>query len=407
MAETQNPAAGEAPETDEVILDQADSAAPNATANVESGSDERPTANAESGSREAHESAPFDPSRDREGAEDSAEPLADARGSVTPESANAESWSDEHPTADEESGSDSGEAVQLEMDADVLLGETEQPPAAGDAQALELKAVLEAVVYVMNEPMPAAQIAEALGRDKKEVEAALRELVEETSQPGRGLFIREVAGGYQMATKPEHHESIRTFVKNLKQPLKLSQAALETLAVIAYKQPITLPEILEIRGVQGGGVLKTLIDRKLVTTAGRKQVIGRPMLYKTTKDFLTQFGLKDVGELPSLKEFEEIRRQSMADEEFANDPAPPPASTANAGSGSPEEPESANEESGSSSQQSRDREGAEDSAEPLVDARGSITPESANEENGSPEEPESANAESGSSADPHEEVPNA
>jgi segregation and condensation protein B len=105
-------------------------------------------------------------------------------------------------------------------------------------------------------------------------------------------------------------------VKNLKQPLKLSQAALETLAVIAYKQPITMPEILEIRGVQGGGVVKTLIDRKLITTAGRKNVIGKPMLYKTTKEFLTQFGLKDVNELPSLKEFEEIRRQSIADDEI-------------------------------------------------------------------------------------------
>ncbi len=207
--------------------------------------------------------------------------------------------------------------VQMTMDAADLLGDAGQPAEAGDARAAELKAVLEAVVYVMNEPMPAAQIAEALGRDKKEVEEAMRQLVEETAQPGRGLFIREVGGGFQMATKPEHHEAIRQFVKNLKQPLKLSQAALETLAVIAYKQPITLPEILEIRGVQGGGVLKTLIDRKLVTTAGRKQVIGRPMLYKTTKDFLTQFGLKDVNELPSLKEFEEIRRQSMADDEVA------------------------------------------------------------------------------------------
>jgi segregation and condensation protein B len=108
---------------------------------------------------------------------------------------------------------------------------------------------------------------------------------------------------------------IRQFVKNLKQPLKLSQAALETLAVIAYKQPITAPEIIEIRGVQGAGVLKTLLDRKLITTAGRKNVIGKPILYKTTKDFLTQFGLKDLGELPTLREFEELKRQSISDEE--------------------------------------------------------------------------------------------
>jgi segregation and condensation protein B len=197
-----------------------------------------------------------------------------------------------------------------------LLGVTEQPANFEEAEHAELKAVLEAVVYVLNEPMPAAQIAQALDRDLKVVEEVLRELVEETSRADRGIFIREVAGGYQLATKPEHHEVLRQFVRNLKQPLKLSQAALETLAVIAYKQPITLPEILEIRGVQGGGVLKTLIDRKLVTTAGRKAVIGKPMMYKTTKEFLTQFGLKDVNELPSLKEFEEIRRQSMADDEL-------------------------------------------------------------------------------------------
>lgn len=206
--------------------------------------------------------------------------------------------------------------VTESMGADELLGEQEQPIDAAEARQKQLKAVLEAIVYVLNDPMPAAQIAQALNEPLAEVEPILRLLVEETAQADRGVFIREVAGGYQMATKPEHHDVIRQFVKNLKQPLKLSQAALETLAVIAYKQPITLPEILEIRGVQGGGVLKTLLDRKLVTTAGRKNVIGKPMLYKTTKEFLTQFGLRDTAELPSLKEFEEIRRQSMADDEI-------------------------------------------------------------------------------------------
>ena len=126
-----------------------------------------------------------------------------------------------------------------------------------------------------------------------------------------------MAGGYKMATKAEHHDAVRAFVKNLKPPLKLSLAALETLSVIAYKQPITAPEILEIRGVQGTGVLKTLLDRKLITTAGRKNVIGRPILYRTTKEFLIQFGLKDLSELPTLKEFEELRRLALADEEPA------------------------------------------------------------------------------------------
>lgn len=205
-----------------------------------------------------------------------------------------------------------------------LLGGAGPEPAPADAERTRLKAVLEAIVYVLNEPMPAAQIAQALGRPVEEVEPLLKELAEDTARPDRGIFIREVAGGYQMATKPEHHEVIRNFVRNLKQPLKLSQAALETLAVIAYKQPITLPEILEIRGVQGAGVIKTLLERRLITTAGRKNVVGRPILYKTTREFLTQFGLKDLSELPSLKEFEEIRRQSMADEEF--EPAPENAS---------------------------------------------------------------------------------
>jgi segregation and condensation protein B len=114
-----------------------------------------------------------------------------------------------------------------------------------------------------------------------------------------------------MTTKPEHHEAVRAFVKSLKPPLKLSMAALETLALIAYKQPITAPEIMEIRGVQGAGVLKTLLDRKLITTAGRKNVVGRPILYRTTKEFLVQFGLKDLSELPTLKEFEELRRMAL------------------------------------------------------------------------------------------------
>lgn len=226
----------------------------------------------------------------------------------------------EEPATDdaavEDAESADAENMADTMGADELLGTTEQPADEDDSRRAELKAVLEAIVYVLNEPMPAAQIAQALDRELPEVEAMLKQLAEETARDDRGVFIREVAGGYQMATKPEHHDVIRQFVKNLKQPLKLSQAALETLAVIAYKQPITLPEILEIRGVQGGGVLKTLIDRKLVTTAGRKNVIGKPILYKTTKEFLTQFGLKDVQELPSLKEFEEIRRQSMADDEL-------------------------------------------------------------------------------------------
>jgi segregation and condensation protein B len=185
-------------------------------------------------------------------------------------------------------------------------------PAASDEQVL---AILEAIVYVTDEPLTADQIVDALGQPRDRVIALLSRLVEEFNAPRHGLSVREVAGGYKMSTKAEHHEAIRAFVKELQAPLKLSLAALETLAVIAYKQPVTAPEVLEIRGVQGAGVLKTLLDRKLIATAGRKSVIGKPILYKTTKDFLVQFGLKDLSELPTLKEFEELRRMALGEDE--------------------------------------------------------------------------------------------
>ena len=182
-----------------------------------------------------------------------------------------------------------------------------------DLPDTKLKAVIEGVIYVTDEPLSADQIATALKQPAINVARALEELTADYNQPWRGLTIREVAGGYKMSTKPEHHEAIRAFVKNLKPPLRLSLPALETLALIAYKQPITAPEIMEVRGVQGAGVLKTLLDRKLIATAGRKTVVGKPILYKTTKEFLVQFGLKDLSELPTLKEFEELGRLSLAE----------------------------------------------------------------------------------------------
>jgi segregation and condensation protein B len=188
----------------------------------------------------------------------------------------------------------------------------ERPSAGVDA---ELKAILEAIVYVTDEPLSAQQIAAALERPIDVVKRLLDELVMEYAKPEHGLSIREVAGGYKMATKAEHHEAVRAFVKKLTPPLKLSLAALETLSVIAYKQPVTAPEIMDIRGVQGASVLKTLLDRKLITEAGRKKVVGQPILYKTTKEFLVQFGLKDLSELPTLKEFEELGRMSVSEPE--------------------------------------------------------------------------------------------
>jgi segregation and condensation protein B len=210
-----------------------------------------------------------------------------------------------------------------EVTAEQLLG---QPPAQEPESAdAALKAVIEGIVYVSDEPVTARQIASGLGQPVEKVQAILEELVAEYSAPSRGLMIREVAQGYKMSTKPEHHEAIRAFVKSLTPPLKLSMAALETLAVIAYKQPITAPEIMEIRGVQGAGVLKTLLDRKLITAAGRKNVVGRPILYRTTKEFLVQFGLKDLSELPSLKEFEELARLAFggSEPEAAAEPKAP------------------------------------------------------------------------------------
>lgn len=198
-----------------------------------------------------------------------------------------------------------------------LLAPETDAPAPAPMEDVQLMAVLEAVVYVAEEPLTLAQIAAAIRQPPEHVDAVLRRLIAELDKPEHGIAIREVAGGFKMATKAEHHEAVRSFVKSLKPPMKLSLPALETLAVIAYKQPVTAPEIMEIRGVQGAGVLKTLLDRKLIAVAGRKNVIGKPILYKTTRDFLIQFGLNDVSELPSLKEFEEIRRMAFADEPAA------------------------------------------------------------------------------------------
>ena len=183
---------------------------------------------------------------------------------------------------------------------------------------MSLKAKIEAIVYATEAPVSLDQIVKLVkepeqqdGDAKSAVRAALEELVAEYSAEGHGIEIRQVAGGYRMSTKPEQHDVVRDFAKSLKPPIRLSLPALETLAVIAYKQPVTVAEIGEIRGVDASGVIGTLLDRKLITTAGRKAVIGRPMLYKTTKEFLLRFGLKDVNELPSMEEFEKLVAESF------------------------------------------------------------------------------------------------
>ena len=191
---------------------------------------------------------------------------------------------------------------------------------------MSLKAQLEAIIYAAETPITLEQMTQLVkdsvvaagaaddAEVKSRVRSSLEELVGEYGSPDHGIEIRQVAGGYRMSTKPEQHEMVRGFAKSLKPPIRLSLPALETLAVIAYKQPATVPEINEIRGVDSGGVIATLLDRKLITTAGRKQVIGRPILYKTTKEFLMRFGLKDVNELPSMEEFEKLVAESFQSE---------------------------------------------------------------------------------------------
>jgi segregation and condensation protein B len=235
-------------------------------------------------------------------ADETAEPAAD----VAVEAAVAET---EPETAAETAPP---EAAMEEVFAEQLV--IAEEPRAEDADRAQIRALIEAAVYITDEPLSLQQIAAALNHPIDKVHAILEELVAEYDKPEHGLAVREIAGGYKMATKPEHHEAIRTFVRNLKPPLRLSLAALETLAVVAYKQPVTAPEILEIRGVQGVGVLKTLLDRRLIAAAGRKNVVGKPILYRTTKEFLIQFGLSDLSELPTLKEFEELGKMALSDE---------------------------------------------------------------------------------------------
>jgi segregation and condensation protein B len=167
-------------------------------------------------------------------------------------------------------------------------------------------------------PSPEDEKRAARQRDREvreELRRVVSELVADYADSDRGMEIREIAGGYRVGTKPEYHDAVRGFVKSLKPPMKLSLQALETLAVIAYKQPVTAPEVGEIRGVDSAGVIGSLISRKLITTAGRKQVIGRPILYKTTKEFLLRFGLKDLNELPSIEEFEKMAAGELSESE--------------------------------------------------------------------------------------------
>jgi segregation and condensation protein B len=179
----------------------------------------------------------------------------------------------------------------------------------------ELKGALEAIIYAADEPATLDQIAKAIGEEKSAVSAALDEMIAAYATEDRGIEIRAVAGGYKFYTKPQHHEAVRRFIKSLRPPLRLTMPALETLAVIAYRGPATGPEIQEIRGVNVSGVIKTLLEKRLIVTAGRKTIMGRPIMYRTSKEFLMRFGLSDLEELPSLKEFEQLARAALGSDE--------------------------------------------------------------------------------------------
>ncbi len=241
------------------------------------------------------------------------------------------------------------------LDGAVEAGEAEQiglavsPDAPEETPAEETTEAAEPFAGEGDEKKSARQRDR---RVRQVLQGVLDELIADYANSERGMEIREIAGGYRMATKPEYHDAVRGFVKSLKPPMKLSLQALETLAVIAYKQPVTAPEVSEIRGVDSGGVLGGLVSRKLITTAGRKPVIGRPILYKTTKEFLLRFGLKDVNDLPSMEEFEkmagelaeseaegEVQDASMrsSEEPGSEDPTPGPEAESSVEAGAEEQ----------------------------------------------------------------------
>jgi segregation and condensation protein B len=230
-----------------------------------------------------------------------------------------------YPDAGEDAGPDEN-ALASEPAAAIAAEQTAETASNSDS-APDRETDLETVPADGSDPAAAAEAElearrQARQRDREArivIQQLIDELIDDYVADDRGIEIRQIAGGYRMATKPECHDAVRSFVKSLKPPLKLSLPALETLAVIAYKQPVTAPEVNEIRGVDSSAVFGTLLARKLITTAGRKQVIGHPILYKTTREFLLRFGLKDVSELPSMEEFEKMAAIELDEPELASD----------------------------------------------------------------------------------------
>lgn len=213
---------------------------------------------------------------------------------------------DDEAALNEEASRELAAMVAEEESAAAMDAETpDDGPLAKPQSQAERAAVIEALIFVSEEPLSAKHIADVLKEDKEVINQTLAALSEEFNTRNGGLQLREVAGGWQFATRPEYHEHVRAFLKT-RPSAKLSIASLETLAVIAYRQPVTVPEILEIRGVQSPSAIKTLLDKKLIVAKGRKETVGRPMMYGTSKEFLLQFGLKDLSELPSVEDFHDL-----------------------------------------------------------------------------------------------------
>jgi segregation and condensation protein B len=196
-------------------------------------------------------------------------------------------------------------ATPKEIEAEPMGPEDLEIEGQREIGEVELKSIAEALIFVAEEPISAKIIADVVKVDREAAEKALAALVGEFNERNGGLQLREIAGGWQIATRAEHHEQVRAYLKS-RPSAKLSLASLETLAVIAYKQPVTVPEILEIRGVQSPSAIKTLLDKRLIVAKGRKETVGRPMMYGTSKEFLIQFGLRDLSELPSIEDFRDL-----------------------------------------------------------------------------------------------------
>jgi len=199
--------------------------------------------------------------------------------------------------------------------ADQEMKGSEAVPANAEADAFkgrELAAVLEALLFVSSEPVPVTRLVSVIGTvSKSEVDQALKTLQAQLEQEGRGIQLVKVAGGYRLVTKSDYAPWLKRLDK-AKTAQKLSRSALESLAIIAYKQPLVRAEIEEIRGVETSGVIRTLLERKLVRIVGRKEVPGRPIMYGTTKFFLEHFGLEDLSQLPPLREFKELGEAEQA-----------------------------------------------------------------------------------------------